>query len=149
SELMEYIRDLAREDAVIRQPPQRLFEGLPLAFIGAVVCRNLLSQQLRELADLEQARRRIVAKIPLCQCAQLDQFRILLDQEAEVWRCEHSPCPCPEPGYPVAPVFAMSNRNATACSNLGTTRLPVPPMAEVPRTSFHEPWGFLLPACTA
>ena len=88
---VEHVRDLLRDDPLVGEAPQRLLEGLALSLIGALAGRDLLGQQLRELAQLEDGRGRVVAEVTLRQRGKLDQLRVVNAQERKVGAGQHPP----------------------------------------------------------
>jgi hypothetical protein len=88
---VEEVRDLLRYDPFVGEPPKRLLECLPLSLVGALAGGDLLGQQLRELAQLENGCGGVVAEVTLRQRGELDELRVVNAQERKVGAGQHPP----------------------------------------------------------
>lgn len=83
-DLVEELGDLARNQSVVTQPPQQVELGLGGGFVQADLGRDHLTQELRELAELDQRGVGILREVPLCQQPQAQELVIVLPQVGEV-----------------------------------------------------------------
>src|SRR6266536_2549558 len=81
---VENVRSFFRNDALIREAAKRLFKSLAFAKIERVMGGNRLAQKLGKLAQLEDRRTGIVAKISLRQRPELHQLGVVNAQEREI-----------------------------------------------------------------
>ncbi len=89
AECVENVSSFFRNDALIREAAKRFFKGLAFAKVERVMGGSGLAQKLGKLAQFEERRAGIVAKVSLRQRPKLHQLGVVHAQKSEIARRQH------------------------------------------------------------
>ena len=90
AERMENVGCLLRDDALIGKAAQRLLEALPFVSVECMMSSDEFSEQLGQLPELDDSRRRVGAEVAFAQPTQHCQTGVVSLQEPKIRRPVHS-----------------------------------------------------------